>query len=192
MSENTLKYTTDLGKLFSKDQIMEAILKFERTGNNHAKLGQRLGLSIMADLDATGNMHYVWDFFDHMPVNVSPSAFKDWLIKYAKVKEPQTEKERGKAKHGLCFDKDATTNLEGANTEGNQWWTFKPEKPTQALDMIVLLESVVKRTTKASDDDERGEIDGDFIHPALLRDVAALVDRYKKVRDNGKLAAANG
>lgn len=181
--------TTDINKYkpktyFKSNEIAANITKFRNSGNTHAKLGQRLVLSIAQDLDKTSNMHYVWDLFENMPVNVSASAFKKWLIAHAKVKEPTNDKERDKSKHGLCFDNKAKTDLTtGAD---NPWWNFKPNE-VRGFDLFKAVQTAVKNAQKAETRElEEGQtLKGeDNIPEPLLNDLERLIKKYDTNKSN--------
>lgn len=177
MSKDTSTKVYKPSKLFTHDEINDAIKKFKSRGDSVAKFGQKVALSVGDDLQRTRNMDYVHSLIENMPNGTKVNAMKEWLIKYAQVKEDTD------AKNGLAFDRDK----DGFDYDGavaNPWWNFAPEKPYVGFDLVSLLDKLVTRAEKAENQEDADKKALDNVPETLLRDLKKLSTRYNKVEAN--------
>lgn len=142
-------------KLYSsRDQIGTAITKAANQFKNNRREWQRIGLSVLQDLERTRNMDYVHILVESMPQGLKVNSMKDWLCAFGQVKQDDD------AKNGLAFNRDVKEpDLTGAAAK--EWYKFSPEPEYKGTDFVADLARVLAKAEKAlnSDDDTKKTLD---------------------------------
>lgn len=106
---------------------------------------QVAGLSILAHIQAHGDVTLLNRLVVEFPKGSRRTAFMHWAAAFGKVlpnPDTETAKERP-----FLFDKQGNTDLEGA--EERPWVEFKPEAPiNQVFDFAQALAALIKKATR--------------------------------------------
>lgn len=126
--------------------IKAAIKSIRTTGAKFDQLVQDTGLSILAHVDAHGDVSLANELFAAMPKGSRTASLAGWLMAYGKLRA-NTGKD--KATVPFRFDSNKVTDLESATA--THWATFgKPEQaPDAVFDLAKALASLLKKAENA-------------------------------------------
>lgn len=127
--------------------ISKAIASITTRGKKLDADIQHCALSILAHVEAHGNVTLVNDLYNGMPKGSRKAALTEWLLKFGKV-VANTDPASKKLKPFL-HDKTRTTNLVGAVE--TPWFEFKPDvAPDVSFDYYAMLMAVMAKGEKAA------------------------------------------
>jgi hypothetical protein len=151
-------------KLFTtKAQLVAAIEDIRSTGKKFDNMVHVAGVSVLAEIEKSGNTTMAVSLLDAMPKGSRSNALIGFMEKFGKVRfDADTKK--------LVFAKTKETDIAGAME--TSWVEFKPEPPYHAMTVEGALASLINKANKrAAEGDERDDINAGRL--ATLADIVA-------------------
>lgn len=157
-------------KLLNIKQTNAAIANIKISGKALDAAIQEVGLSVLHHVGENREASLAIKLLNAMPKGSRRNALIEWFVRFGMIAvnmDEETAKERP-----LVFDRDRTTNLEGATAKA--WFTCRPERPATAVfDVEAQLRQLMERLEKAR---AKGlEVKGDKYVAALAKALAGEV-----------------
>lgn len=158
-------------KILNVKQTTAAIATLKITGKALDQGIQEVGLSVLYHVGENREVSLAIKLLNAMPKGGRRNALVEWFILFGMI-AVNTDKATAKERP-LVFDRDRTTNLEGAAAK--PWYTCRPERPAaEVFDVEAKLRQLLKQleTAKAKGMTVKGEQYVSAMAKALTGEVA--------------------
>lgn len=158
-------------KILNVKQTNAAIATLKITGKALDQGIQEVGLSVLYHVGENREVSLAIKLLNAMPKGGRRNALVEWFILFGMI-AVNTDKATAKERP-LVFDRDRTTNLEGAAAK--PWYTCRPERPAaEVFDVEAKLRQLLKQleTAKAKGMTVKGEQYVSAMAKALTGEVA--------------------
>ena len=128
-----------------KKAIETSINQIKVSGQKLDDKIQAVALEVLEHVEQNSEASLACKLYNALPKGARKNALVAWFLEFGKIKV-----NTGKDKEAipLKFDKEGTTDLEGAKAKA--WYDFKKEKaPSEEFDFDKALASLIKKAKKA-------------------------------------------